>query len=83
MTTLPPPPPPIWAPRFRAWVQRVFTWLDRRKARILVANGQNLADWQWRRAYQAWWYEHGWRDGAPTADEAYAAVMNERKAKRP
>jgi len=82
VTALPPPPPAVWAPRFRAWLNRRFTALDRRKVRILASHGQNVVDFHWRRQYAAWWNEHGWQTGAPTADEAYTNLIESRRVKR-
>lgn len=77
---LPPPPPPLWAPHLRVPLQRLLTRLDRRKARILRAQGVNLADWHWKNQYAEWWHDIGWQTGAPTADEAYTQLLAQRKA---
>jgi len=72
----------VWAPRFRAWLNRRFTALDRRKVRILAAKGQNLIDWQWKRQYAEWWNAYGWQIGAPSADEAYTNLIESRRVQR-
>jgi hypothetical protein len=74
----PPIPPPIWAPRFRAWLIQVFAWLDARKGRREAFQTQQLDDRQWQAAYQVWWHDHGWEQGADTPTAALDKIRRQR-----
>jgi hypothetical protein len=74
-----PPPPPLWAPRLRARLNRLFRWLDRRKARAQRAGAIMQADLRWRDDYADWWNDHGWRQGAPTPDQAWQHLQAQRR----
>lgn len=79
MSTLPPPPPVLWAPRFRRRLQRFLVRMDRRKARHLLAQSRSAAEVFWQREYAVWWDNHGWAQGAPTAEQA----LRDLRAHRP
>lgn len=84
MNTWPPPtvspfPPPQVAvtwPRLRHQLHRFFAWCDRRKVAKLnrfFVEAQNKA---WRDQYEAWWFDHGWQEGADTPTVAYIKHRN-------
>lgn len=77
---LSPPPPPLWAPRLRARLNRLFNWLDRRKARRIRLASQMQADLRWKDEYREWWFEHGWATGADSPDAAWQKLQAERRA---
>lgn len=79
MSTLPPPIPPIWAPRFRTYLNRFFHWMDRRKLRKLARIHQTAVDWAWRRDYVAWWNTVGWQRGAATPEQAWDDLLRTRR----
>jgi hypothetical protein len=76
-----PPTPVLWAPRFRKHLMRWLTSMDRRKAKRLAAINQTALDAQWRQAYDEWWFEHGWAEGAMTPDQAWQWVLDSRQGK--
>jgi hypothetical protein len=72
-------PPVLWAPRFRTHLCRALAWADRRKAARLARVWLDHADAAWRLEYDRWWWDHGWLQGADTADQAYAKVQATRR----
>ena len=80
MNTLPPPAPPVWAPRFRKWLNRWLTAMDRRKARQLAGSNQSVLDIQWKARYREWWDAGGWATGAAPPDEAYWTMIRHRRS---
>jgi hypothetical protein len=56
----------------------MFTALERRKARHLLAEQQTILDHKWRLEYEAWWKDVGWIQGAPTVEVAYANLIRQR-----
>jgi hypothetical protein len=59
-------------------MQRMFTALERRKAREMLRRDQTILDLQWRRQYETWWHDGGWSIGAPDVERAYDAMIRGR-----
>ena len=80
MNTMPPPVPPVCAPRFRKWLNRALSRMDRRMSRKLAGNNQSVLDGQWRRVYEDWWNDqHGWATGVEPPETAYATMIRNRR----
>jgi hypothetical protein len=70
----------VWAPRFRTWLNRWLSRMDRRTCRKLAANNQSILDWQWHRADETWWNDQqGWSTGAEPPEQAYATMIRNRR----
>ena len=82
--TFPPPTGPaypsvLWAPNLRRHLNRLFTWLDRRRHRQLTQAWLLRQDAQWRDQYTDWFCEYGWQYGADTPDVAFTKMRQTRR----